>query len=263
MRKKPTTPPATAVTPAPEKHGVAGALEGKDAASTETAAPRDTSETDTLPPPTRRYDSQQAARLLRDASRTAPPPERTPADRPPLGPRPGNQPSSPSTDRFELLMLANRSEEAFDDPPPSTQAGLRTLAARGEPSSRMLAAKTPLHEMRERHSLGDFSGALELAEQLLDIDADNAEALECQKSSSAVLVKMYNARLGPRSGVPTVIVAKTQLRWLSLDHKSGFILSLIDGHQSIESILDMSGMPLIEALRILSDLLTQRVIALR
>jgi hypothetical protein len=73
---------------------------------------------------------------------------------------------------------------------------------------------------------------------------------------------MFSARLAPLERTVTVAVSPEQIRWLSLDHKSGFLLSLVDGNSSIEELLDISGMPRLDALRILSTLAQQKVIAL-
>ena len=75
----------------------------------------------------------------------------------------------------------------------------------------------------------------------------------CAESCRGVLKQMYTARIGPLDRVPLVMVARDQLRWLSIDHRAGFVLSLVDGVSSLEMILDVSGMPELDALRILSD----------
>lgn len=118
-------------------------------------------------------------------------------------------------------------------------------------------------EMNDRVSLGDYSGALDIAERLLVIDPNNQAANNCADISRTVLKQMYTARVGPLDRVPTVAVARDQLRWLSIDHRAGFVLSLIDGVSSIEMILDVSGMPELDALRILSELVQQRIITFR
>ena len=118
-------------------------------------------------------------------------------------------------------------------------------------------------EMNDRVSLGDYTGALEVAERILAIDRHHAAALACAESSRSVLKQMYTARVGPLERVPTVAVARDQLRWLSIDHRAGFVLSLIDGVSSVEMILDVSGMPELDALRILSELAQQRIISFR
>ncbi len=121
----------------------------------------------------------------------------------------------------------------------------------------------PLQEMRERFSLGDYSGALVVAESILEDDPDHAEALQCEASCRQVLEQMYTTRIGSLERVPFVAVPQEQLRWLSLDHRAGFVLSHVDGNCSLEQILDVSGMPPLDALRILYELLQQRVIGFR
>lgn len=124
-------------------------------------------------------------------------------------------------------------------------------------------AKTPVVEMKERFSLGDYTGALEVAEDILTTSPDDVDARDCAEQSRAVLVQMYTAKIGPLDKVPQVMVPREQLRWLSLDHRAGFVLSLVDGMSSLEMILDMSGMPALDAMRILFELTQQRIITLR
>jgi hypothetical protein len=121
----------------------------------------------------------------------------------------------------------------------------------------------PAHEMRDRFSLGDYTGALEMSELILAEDPGNLEAAECGENCRSVLESMYVARLGPLERVPIVVVPRAQMRWLSMDHRAGFILSLIDGSSTVEMILDVSGMPKLDALRILLELVQQKIVAFR
>jgi hypothetical protein len=120
-----------------------------------------------------------------------------------------------------------------------------------------------LKDMRDRFSLGDYTGALELAETVLRADPVNDAALACAEECRTKLIQMYTARIGPLDRVPVVMVATEQLRWLSIDHRAGFLLSHIDGVSNLEMILDVSGMPLLDALKILCELVQQRVITMR
>jgi hypothetical protein len=117
-------------------------------------------------------------------------------------------------------------------------------------------------DMKDRYATGDFSGALMIAEGILNDDPSHEEASRYQQRCSETLSQMYLARLGSLTQVVRVAVARDQIRWLSLDHRAGFLLSLVDGTSSIEELLDVSTMPRLEALRILYGLLDQRVIAL-
>ncbi len=118
-------------------------------------------------------------------------------------------------------------------------------------------------ELRERYALGDFSGALTIAEAILEDDPNNADAQRYAESCRDVLKQMYAARLGALTQIPIVAVPAEQLRWLTLDHRSGFLLSHVDGVSTLEEILDISGMNHLEAMRIIYELLQQKVISLQ
>lgn len=145
--------------------------------------------------------------------------------------------------------------------PPSTQdaAALAALAAQAQAQAAVPSAQ----EMNDRISLGDYTGALEIAEKLLEIDPDDQPVQVCAESCRGILKQMYITRIGPLERVPIVMVARDQLRWLSIDHRAGFVLSLVDGVSSVEMILDVSGMPELDTLRILSELAQQRIISFR
>jgi hypothetical protein len=118
-------------------------------------------------------------------------------------------------------------------------------------------------DMQDRYAVGDFTGALVIAESLLDQDPENEDAKRYAQSCREVLTQMYAARIGSMDQVATVAVPPDQITWLSLDHRAGFLLSLIDGTLSIEEILDVSGMSRLDALRIMYTLIQQNVIVLR
>ncbi len=120
----------------------------------------------------------------------------------------------------------------------------------------------PLRDMHDRYATGDFSGALEVAERVLAKDPDQDEAYRCAQSCRDVLADMYASRLGGTHRRAAVIMSPDQIRWLSLDHRAGFLLSIIDGVSTVEELLDICGMPKLEALRILCSLLDQQAVAL-
>lgn len=187
------------------------------------------------------------------------------------------------TNEDELESARVRSMALSESPGPSSGASLLNLAnayasqqspmalpesgagseAEGLPQVPDAHSKDPTAEMRDKFSLGDYSGALFVAEGLLENDPANPEALRYAENCRAVLQKMYTARIGPLDRVPIVVVPRDQLRWLSIDHRAGFVLSLVDGVSSLEMVLDVSGMPLLDVLRILYELVQQRVIAFR
>lgn len=120
-----------------------------------------------------------------------------------------------------------------------------------------------LRQLKDRYAMGDYSGALVVAEGVLQNDPDHVEALRFAKNCRDVLAQMYAARLGALDQVVNVGIPNEQIRWLSLDHRAGFLLSLVDGSLNLEEILDISGMPRLDAMRIMCSLLEERVISLR
>jgi hypothetical protein len=72
-------------------------------------------------------------------------------------------------------------------------------------------------------------------------------------------------RLEPSSAhfgrIPTIVVSIDRLREARLDHRFGFLLSLLDGSTTVGEILDLSGMPADETLSLLEQLRQRRIIA--
>ncbi len=125
-----------------------------------------------------------------------------------------------------------------------------------------LAPPEPLGEMKDRFAMGDFSGALAVAEQILTKEPDEPEAKAVAVKCRDVLYDMYASRIAGMDREVSVKMGTDQLRWLSLDHRAGFLLAMIDGGSTVDELLDVSGMPRLDALRILCDLLDQKVIGL-
>ena len=86
-----------------------------------------------------------------------------------------------------------------------------------------------LEELRKRQKLDDFSGAYELASRVLKIEAGHPEAQKALAEAEEALANMYRAKLGSLKQVPKVAVKADEMMWLDLDHRSGFLLSQIDG----------------------------------
>jgi hypothetical protein len=178
-------------------------------------------------------------------------------------------PSSAQPSSDNLLSLANHRAPLLTPvrvpvvTPPRGSAASSGKAPRDDAAEAAPAVADPVVEMQERFALGDYSGALVMAESMLDENPSHAEAREYAESCRSVLQQMYTARIGPLDRVPIVEVARDQLRWLSIDHRTGFILSLVDGVSSLEMILDVSGMPPLDALRMLFELVQQRIISVR
>lgn len=205
-------------------------------------------------PPTRPRIEELDSDLLEDDEGSIRPPAPAPAAPPPPPPPPlppgidlafSPRPASPSTIVTPVGGIAAVSGRAPSEPPSRRQRGPSAV------------------EMEDRFSIGDFAGAMEVAEALLARDPEHEEAAECLERCRVALRTAYTASLGPLDRVPLVVVPREQLRWLTIDHRAGFILSHVDGVSNLEEIIDISGMPELDALRILAELAQQRIIAFR
>ncbi len=122
---------------------------------------------------------------------------------------------------------------------------------------------TLLQGVEELLALGDVSSAMELlrkAEQVAPGDARLAAARErCAREQQAAL----EAQLGDLKRVPMLKLRMADLMKLSLDARTGFLLSRIDGRLSFEALFSVSGMSRLDTLRVLARLLDQDIIAVR
>lgn len=122
------------------------------------------------------------------------------------------------------------------------------------------AAKVRVAEMRELFVMGDYTGALAIAEEILEIDRENEPAKQCRGESRDTLMQMYESRIGSFGQVPVLAISDQEVIWRNLDPTTGFVLSRIDGSLSFEDILDISGLPRFETCRILNQLLADGII---
>lgn len=197
---------------------------------------------------------------------TAPHLSQMPTAPPPVGFDPDRARTSPERGviRGELFDSRVSHEEpsmeldlASELPPPitpqSSSPGYGSAGSSGVRSHQM---------MKDRFAMGDFSGALEVADQILSRSPQDPEARSLADKCREVLLDMYSSRINGLEKVPHIAMTPDQIRWLSLDHRAGFMLSMIDGISSIDDLLDVSGMQRLDALRILCSLLDQKVIHL-
>ena len=117
-----------------------------------------------------------------------------------------------------------------------------------------------LAEGRRRYQLHDFAGAIEVLD-VMPAEAPQAEeARNVIASSRRNMLKMYESKIGDFDQVPRVLISNEEIIWLNLNHRAGFILSQIDGAVTYEDIISLSGMPRLDTVEILSQLLKDRVI---
>jgi hypothetical protein len=66
-----------------------------------------------------------------------------------------------------------------------------------------------------------------------------------------------------RLGSPVVTMESESLKRLPLDHRAGFVLSLMDGSIDLDTVIDLCGMEREEALDLVRDLYESGVVAFR
>jgi hypothetical protein len=119
-----------------------------------------------------------------------------------------------------------------------------------------------LVDIDDRLALDDFSAALALALQRQEAGADDDDTIRVIRRCERALCEMYVGKLGGFSRRIKVIMTADKMRWLALDHRAGFLVSRIIDPTTVEDMLDICGMPELQALEVLCDLESQEVIEL-
>jgi hypothetical protein len=108
--------------------------------------------------------------------------------------------------------------------------------------------------------LDDYSGAMKAVDRVLAMDPTNATAQELKARCEVTLLAMYESKLGDLTRRPSVRLKPDEMVWLNLDHRAGFLLSMIDGQVSFEDVFALSSMSRLETAKILLDLVQEKVI---
>jgi hypothetical protein len=182
-------------------------------------------------------------------------------------PGPSAESTAESTSRPSGSAAASTSDPTSASTSDSTAASSghpgRTPAPDAAPVLTQRTIDDPVAEMVDCYSLGDYAGAIAVADLILEEEPHHLLARECRTNAQNALEGIYATRLGSFDRTPFVALAAAQIDGLAIDHRAGFLLSLVDGSSPIESILDVSGMPRLDALRILNELVHRGVIAFR
>ena len=117
-----------------------------------------------------------------------------------------------------------------------------------------------LQRARQLMKGGELKEALEVCEKVCEAEPDNTAARRFLERIQQTLLKRYWAELGDLSRVPTVKVPRHEIIWQEMDHRTGFLLSRIDGILTYEEILDICGMPEFEGCQTLVSLKKSGVI---
>ncbi|MBK8172934.1 MAG: hypothetical protein IPK60_21735 [Sandaracinaceae bacterium] len=158
-----------------------------------------------------------------------------------------------TTDRFERggrpSTVPPPVELTSDFPDEATDAV--SLIDRTRPAS---AEHDLTGEMVERFALGDFTGALRIAELLLGQDADSQTAQDYAVLCRKKLLELYEARVGGASRIPYPIALGNDRRWLGLDRRAASVYRRVDGVTSCKALVAQSTLAELEAWQALVEL---------
>ena len=174
--------------------------------------------------------------LLLRAERTTPPSPVVPT----ASERPTGMPA------FDLEELAKHHRN-------SSPSGLDTSNA-ADPRVQNLADK--LHRRQ-------YDDALRVAHAILRDRPDDMVALSSIDECRTSLESLHAFSSSALMRTPSLALDGPALHTLRLDHRAGFILSLVDGHSTVSLILDMCPMSTPETLAVIFGLVQDRVLVLR
>ena len=169
---------------------------------------------------------------------------------------------APESERPPLSEpTATRRSQLKEPEPDSASALLRTIDDAAGPRNTHTPSDDRIAAMRECFSHGDYVAALTMADLILAAQPHNPIALEFQANSRATLEDVYALQLGPMDRVPVVVRQSERAGRQATDGRVAVLLSLMDGCTTLQAIVDVCGMPRLEALRLLHDLNHRGIIA--
>ncbi len=125
------------------------------------------------------------------------------------------------------------------------------VAPSGEPT---------IDEAHRLHDGGEHERALLLVKQLLELAPLHPEATRLAAECRTALERECLSALGSERSVLVAGVTNDEVKNFALDNVSAFLMSLVDGATSVESVLDLAGVPRLVALRLLRNLLERGII---
>jgi tetratricopeptide (TPR) repeat protein len=122
-----------------------------------------------------------------------------------------------------------------------------------------------VHVCQKALSAGKFADAAAAADEAVE-ESEKAPMpgiAEIVDPARAMFEEAFRKVVGPLGGIPEMAADMKAVNANSFDHRTGFLLSCIDGTLPIETLIDISGMGRFEALRTLSRLLRRKLIRLK
>jgi hypothetical protein len=126
-----------------------------------------------------------------------------------------------------------------------------------------IGSQPTIERARQNHREGDHEQALFLLRHLLELAPLHPEASALAADCRAALERECLSAIGSGSAVLVAAVTAEELKRFTLDNVSAFLFSHLDGVVDVETILDISGLPRLLALRHLRSLVERGIVVRR
>lgn len=158
----------------------------------------------------------------------------------------------PSVPPFERVSRAPSSPPSA---PPVSRKGSSTPENSGDKN--VLRAQQVLEEARAALRLGRLDEAVQHAEQLLELAVfgKNNAVYEVLRSGMPVVDHIFEARVGPLDRRLEITQIARDPKKLNLSAKAAFVLSCAEGGVTIQEVIDVSGIPRRDVVRMLAGLM--------
>ncbi len=117
-----------------------------------------------------------------------------------------------------------------------------------------------INQARRHHVAGEHEEALFLLTRLLELAPLHPQGSRLASECRQALERECLAAIGSESATFVAAVSPEESKRFTLDNVSGFLLSAMDGATDLVTILDISGLPRLLALRHIRSLLQRGII---
>lgn len=134
---------------------------------------------------------------------------------------------------------------------------------RGDENSRRDRVLWLIEYAQSEYIGGDYQTAVTALDLALDEAPDSASVQNLIEERTQSLIEIYASYEGDPSAVPSLAMSPSEYGQRALDSHAAFLLSRVDGMLTIDDLMTVSGMPVLEAHRHLCNLLRQGILTLR
>jgi hypothetical protein len=128
--------------------------------------------------------------------------------------------------------------------------------------ARLQSLPSNLPPARRPMSTVPAAAGYEMNDGGIDVEIDSSED-ELDVLPVGEQIYMLRARLAPLTRVPQLTKPLTELGALLADPKTAYVLGFVDGILPLDTIIDVTGLPEVDTLRVLERMVSQGVVLFR